>query len=234
MTMQVSKAKRIIFFAVELAVAVTLMAIAGHKVISLSTWLTEINNPVPIISIMIIMISLAAAGAFITRRQAARWPELVLAVLPGATVFAAYRLVRQYMYQNPFYPSYYISIILTGLAFVIVISAGIFLLPLLDPLTRKAGPVLNRRQIMIAAVLTVLLLVGGEAVREMGTGGYYSFFGLLSLYLGSLLSIVALGAGLLLTIAKKPVAGAWMGAYGVIVWGLVLIAWAATGLHWFP
>jgi hypothetical protein len=210
-----------------------LLSLVLTRLVQLIPSLRQMNEFMPLPTGMAIFISVALGAALSLRFTPARWPDPVTAVLPGASVAAAYHVFTLYRHQNPFYASYYLSMIIAFFTTVAVITAGNFLLPLFDPYVRRTVA-LNRRNFAIATVLTVLLLIGHETVRELGSGGYFGFFGLLTLYFGSVLCLLAMLAAIVLILAGKNEAGTWAGTYGIYGWLLVLATWAFTGFNWFP
>ncbi|MGH2376257.1 MAG: hypothetical protein ACRDIC_22690 [bacterium] len=97
---------------------------------------------------------------------------------------------------------------------------------------RLEGPAPPRWKVVLAAVALTLLIGGLELAVEFIPG--YRAYGLMTLTVGGIGSLVFVIAGVLLTAAGALRAGAWAGGLGITLVGTVLVFWIATGGRWFP
>lgn len=99
------------------------------------------------------------------------------------------------------------------LLFLTAISAGAFLLPVFDPQVRKPGPAPSVWKVAtVTCFLTVLMVVASEFVYPL----------LVAILFAALLCL-GVAIALILVLANKTQAGAWLGAVSILMPFLVLI-----------
>jgi hypothetical protein len=171
----------------------------------------------------------AAVGAYLIRRGAC-YREVTATALLAAIVLILLTVL------TPLNPAMGLSgDPVQGLVFVLVATAGVFLLPLLDPVVRVRGPAPNRRSVVLASLVLTLTVVAMEYATTRQWGGFgYSFFGIGTLAMGSVGALGLVGAGVLLTLADRQVHGATVGGAGLALAAGAIAVWVATGMKWFP
>ncbi|MDW7652103.1 MAG: ankyrin repeat domain-containing protein [Bacillota bacterium] len=180
------------------------------------------------------LMAIAVGGAAATRLVNAKWPEPVLAFLPIVLTLSVYQVFQVFRYQNPFYNVYYFDMLRYGAGYTFVGVSGLYLLPLFDPAVRKSGPNPNLPKVFATSLGLFFILIGFSLVRQMaGTLDLY-YFGLGIFVLGGLTAILLVGLGLLLTLFRGVLKGAWFGCMGVVIWVFTSFVWIITGTPWFP
>ena len=175
----------------------------------------------------------AALGAALGLRWSrASWPAAVWGSLLSALVV----LIYLWFFGGEFspgipgdYPGAIWDGIRSALVYLVIVTAGIFLLPLFDTYVRRQGPAPTRWKVTVAA-LALALVAAAVDLFFMGQGQ----FGLVTLVIGSAAALLLAGLALLLSVVRVPVAGAWAGGLGLLSWFFVLILWTAAGFPWFP
>lgn len=156
-----------------------------------------------------ILIGVAAGGAIGIRLAGLRWRGTVFAALlsgVGLIIFSRFEF-------SPLHPFLWLRVDsrvvldLRAAAVALVVSgAGVFLLPLFDPLVRRVGPAPALWKVALVAVSLALLALLAD---YLVSGGFQ--FGLLGLIFGSIAALLLVGVGLILALANLQLAGAWVG-----------------------
>jgi hypothetical protein len=116
--------------------------------------------------------------------------------------------------------------------FLLIGSAGVFFLPLFDPVVRHQGPAPTLWKVMMVAVIFILFLLSLYTLR-FGSA-IYPFLDLDVLLAAGLVMMVLVGAGLILTLSGIPAWGAWTGGLGSMIGLIALLVWVLTGGVEFP
>lgn len=183
-----------------------------------------------VIDLPLIILGTAVGGAVGVRVARVSWRQITFATLISVVGLIAFsRFVSSF--PGPWVPggTGRVLNLTTTLSFLAIGTAGVFFLPLFDPAVRRSGLAPSLRNVALAALsLTVLTIVADYLI---GNG---SFFGLLTLVLGSIASAVSVGAGMILALANLTAAGAWVGGLGLVLEALIVAAWWLLGRNWFP
>jgi hypothetical protein len=157
----------------------------------------------------------AAAGAIGFRAGKLSWRQTVLAaVLAGAVFPLIAAFIGEYMDQ------------IRLLAGVIWVSGGVFLLPLLNPAVRQAGPSLSPRRVAaraLALTMCFLVLLIPAVLwilpdPEFGSSPFANAF-VYVLMVGFIVlpSSFLLAGGLMVALfAPRSAAGSWLGGVGIL------------------
>jgi hypothetical protein len=222
--------RRILYGAVLIAVLTTLI-MAGLRLLRLDG-LDVLAVPLSFVA------GAAVGGAGVMRRSGARWPEPVYAALLSAVLLVPVLRVA-FPGVGPFYGGRYPGAIRDQakslLTYFVIGGAGAFVLPLLDPAVRRAGPRPALWKVAAAAAALVALFLVVELGRTAQWGGLgYSLFGLGVLVAGSIAAVIFVGLGLLMTLVGAGDMGGWSGGLGLMVAVFTVVAWVLTGMRWFP
>jgi hypothetical protein len=167
-------------------------------------------------------------------RLAGPWRQTVLAAfLSGIGLIVFSRFEFSPLFPGPWVPgdSGMVLDFRSGAIFLDVCSAGVLLLPLFDPVVRKAGLAPTLWKVALTALILVLLSLLVDYLLFSPIGGE---LGLVALIIGSILSAVLAGTGLILALANLTAVGAWVGGLGIALQAFILAAWWLLGSPWFP
>jgi|GEM_PF-2010719 len=191
----------------------------------------------PILEALGILLAAAAAGAGAVRALALPWRFTALAsLLSGIGLIVIGRFDLPWLDYDQLLSSLWLEmgsgkVLDPGPAAVVwvICGAGVFFLPLFDPVVRKSGirPAFWK-VLLVGSGLTALALLADY----LFSGGY--MFGLLTLIFGSVAALFMVGAGLVLALINIPAFGAWMGGLGLVLQALAALAWRLLGTPWFP
>lgn len=184
----------------------------------------------PFVELLFIIIGTAAGAAIGIRVAHLDWRQTIMAALLSTAGLIAFSRFES-SFPGPWVPggSGMVLDLRITLVFTVIGSAGVFFLPLLDPVVRQAGPAPTLWKVALAAFSLALLAMLADYL--IGGG---SFFGLGTLIFGSFASAVLAGIGLILALLNLREAGAWLGGLGVGLQAFILIAWWLLGTPWFP
>lgn len=191
----------------------------------------------PTAAVALVLPLVPAVGALLVRWPGLSWRQLVAAVLLAclAVALAAGRILPAYGLDLGTYPGVLADQVRQVVVATIVVSCGVFVLPLIDQRTRRKGPAPRRRLVALATVAVTGLLVLIEWAGVARWGGFgHGTFGLGTLAAGSIVGVILVGSGLLLTIVGRVRQGAWLGALGVGVGCAAILVWLAAGAKWYP
>lgn len=182
------------------------------------------------IELLFIIIGTTPGAAIGIRVARLGWRQTIMAALLSTAGLIAFSRFES-SFPGPWVPgrSGMIFDLRSALVFTVIGSTGTFLLPLLDPIVRRAGPAPTLWKVALAAFSLVLLAMLADYLIGRG-----SFFGLGTLLFGSFASAVLAGIGLILALLNLRDAGAWLGGLGVVLQAFILIAWWLLGTPWFP
>lgn len=113
--------------------------------------------------------------------------------------------------------------------FLVICSAGIFLLPLLDSRVRNGGPAPTLWKVAVSALGLALLSL---LIDYLFAHGY--LLGLVALILGSIAALGLAVVGVVLALIRFEAIGAWAGGTGLLLEGFITLAWLLLGRPWFP
>lgn len=187
-----------------------------------------------IILLNIALLAIAAGGSVATRRVKAKWPEPILAILPIVFALSFYQVLKTFLHQNPFYSVYYIDMLRYGVGYTVVGVSGMYLLPLFDPAVREGGPNPNFLKVVRASLGIFIFFILLFLARQLSGSLDLYYFGLQVLGVGGIASIVLVGLGLVLTLLRETLRGAWLGGMGIVLWVLTMFFWVVSGTPWFP
>lgn len=181
---------------------------------------------------IIILPGTAIAGAIGLRVAGLRWANVV----PSALIFGVAIILFSRFEFSPLHSFLWLHmdsrVILDLRAagiFLVICSAGAFLLPLFDPRVREDGPAPTLWKVAVVALaLTFLSLL----IDYLFGRGY--LLGLVSLILGSIAALVLAAVGLILVLVKLEAAAAWAGGLGLILQLFTSLVWLLLGRPWFP
>jgi hypothetical protein len=175
-----------------------------------------------------LLAGVAIGGALGARLAGADWPELLLSSVLSALVFVA----AAWLFIPDLFPPEGSSprdLIQTAVLLFILASAGVFALPLADPLVRSRGPA---PQVGLVALVALALTAGLFLVDYLAGGGF--MLGLIVFVGGSVAALVLAGLGLVLALFRAHRASAWSGGLGILLWLFCTSAWYLAGKPWFP
>jgi hypothetical protein len=190
-----------------------------------------VGNPADsLIELPLIILGTGVGGGIGVRVASVGWRQTAFAaLLSGVGLIMYARFERSF--PGPWIPAGSgMELDLTSaLSYLVIGTAGVFLLPLFDPAVRQAVPAPSVAKVVLVAVpLTVLAIL----VDYLLGGG--SFFGLLTLIFGSIASAVLVGVGMILALVNLTAVGAWLGGLGLVLEALIVAAWWLLGSAWFP
>lgn len=185
----------------------------------------------PIAGIIIIP-GTAVAGAIGLRVAGLRWRHVVTAAL----IFGVIIILFSRFEFSPFHSFLWLRMdsrmvldLRAAGIFIVICGAGVFLLPLFDPLVRKEGLAPTFWKVVAVALALTLL---GLLADYLFSRGY--LLGLLSLIFGSVAALVLAVLGLILALATLERTAAWAGGLGLVLEGFVALVWLLLGSPWFP
>lgn len=224
-----SAAKRVAFGAVLIALLTAVLLTSLRLAFRLRS---EVLLPLTFI------VGAAIGGAALMRREGARWPEPVYAGLVSTALLLVVLRIA-FPGLGPASPGNYPGAMRdqakSVLAYFIIGGAGVFMLPMLDPVVRRVGPRPSLAKVALAAIAFIALVVAVQmAVTGRWGGTGYPFFGLGVFVAGSIAALVTAGLGILLTLVGAEDMGAWSGGLGLWVAAISLLVWLLTGMRWFP
>jgi hypothetical protein len=173
----------------------------------------------------------ALAGAIGLRKANLSWRQTVLAaVLAGAAVpmIASFLVIVMSSQAGGYAFLILFPALFAGLFWV---SAGVFLLPLFDPVVRRAGPALSTWKVVATALLLSAPFLA-TFFSQRTSQGNVTFFpfpnGLISA-IPILLSGILLAGGVILALSKRStVIASWLGGVGLIFLCFMLIGSSAV------
>lgn len=182
-------------------------------------------------AILPFVLGVGLGGAIGVRWLGARWPQPVAAALVAALALMLFIWVAVPSLAPHYgdYPGVVRDQLKWVLVWLPILSGGVFMLPLLDPLVRRRGPAPSPGKLALAAAALVLPLV-----VAVGAGIDTDWVGLGALILCSLIAAVAVGIGLAFTLAGAISPGAWAGCFGLVIFAAGVLFWLATDMPWFP
>jgi hypothetical protein len=193
----------------------------------------------PIIEALAIPVATAAGAAIGIRISGISWRQTALvALLSGIGLIAIAWFDPRFLEFDRLVSSLWLEVdsrrvldVRASAIFLVICGAGVFFLPLFDPLVRKTG---------IAPVLWKVLVASSGLVLLIGLVDYFFIaqiggdLGLLTLIIGSISAAVLVGAGLVLTLLNLQPIGAWVGGLGIFLQVMILLVWVLLGRPWFP
>lgn len=186
-------------------------------------WLSgELIRPVVIVVLSMFLTS-ALGGAVSMRISNVSWPEPVFASLLAAVVLSVYALFVFQWYSG----IYYLDSLPTAY-YLLIGSAGIFILPLVDPVIRSNYPMPAIWQVGLAALIFLGLNVLYTHFTETGWFNNPEFQ-VTFMYMSTLILTATLVLALLLSLIRKDRLAAWAGSLGALVWLLSALIWFFTG-----
>ncbi len=222
--------------------ALVLITAASFAIVFGGIWLIQSipilkrlnSHVIPIITLLAFYIGIAVAGYITTRFLKLKWPEPLWAFLPVATAASIYSIRSQFIGQDPFYLIYIIDMLRWGAAYVVLLCAGLFWLPLLFHDVRKGLYGYAPSRSYLGGIMLVLMLIVVEYARSFFMPGYFGPFGLLPIFVAAIIAVIAVAVGILLIIIDKVAAGTAWGSTGTVTMLATLIAWFLLGSPWFP
>ena len=161
------------------------------------------------------MISAAAGGAIGIRVGSFPWRNTVLpALLSGTALIALERLGFLSL------PALWFGTRITGttfdigavLRFLPLLSAGVFLLPIFDPIVRKIGPAPSPWKVALAALPVAIVVI-----RMYGYSSFLFWSVQLPPDFPLNVACTVIAIGILLSLFRQDKAGAWLGALGLML-----------------
>lgn len=167
------------------------------------------------------LIGTAVGGAVGVRMARLSWRQVIVAaLLAGVGLIVSARFIASLFFLSPW------DMEIRGIAtlgfvlfFLIVIAAGVFLLPLFDPIVRKSGPAPSLWKVALAAFFVILLMLWANVV---------DFYSILGVIFVGILPVLAITIGLILSLANQTNVGAWLGGV-VVLLPLLLLAISLLG-----
>jgi hypothetical protein len=175
-----------------------------------------------------LLAGVAIGGALGARAAGTDWPELTLSAVLSALLFMAV----VWLFVPGFFPPAGGSLrdVLQAAALLFILaSAGVFALPLADPLVRSRGPA---PRVWLVALVALGLTAGLFLVDYLAGSGF--LLGLIVFVGGSVVALALAGAGLALALFQAYAASAWSGGLGLLLWVFAASAWYLAGKPWFP
>jgi hypothetical protein len=184
----------------------------------------------PVIELPLIILGTAVGAGVGVRVARAIWRDTALAAFLSVVVLIIYQRFEP-SFPGPWIPSGPGRTLdpTSALLYLAVGTAGVFFLPLFDPIIRRAGIAPDVRKVVLIAITLAILAVVADYLLAGG-----SFFGLLALIVGSIGAALMVGAGVILTLVGLTAIGAWLGGLGLMLEACILLAWWLLGAPWFP
>lgn len=180
----------------------------------------------------------AAVGAYLLRRGACFREVTVTALLAALLLTATLWVIpvvpgRGFSFGD--YPGVWRDQLQQALVYIIVATAGVFALPLVDQEVRRQGVAPPLRRLLITGLVTTAIMVFIEysSVRQWGGLGYAQF-GLGTLTMGAIAGLALVGIGTVLTVVGRTEYGANLGGAGIVLAAYAIVVWVVTGMRWFP
>lgn len=181
---------------------------------------------------LIILPGTAVAAAIGLRVTRLRWGNTILAALTNGIAVILFSRLEISPFHSFFWlsmdPRMLLDLRAAGI-FLVISTAGVFLLPFFDPRARKEGPAPTPWKVAVVAFALLLLSL---LVDYLSARGY--LLGLVTLILGSVTALVLIVLGSVLGLSRFETIGAWAGGLGLLVEGFAALAWLLLGKPWFP
>lgn len=205
---------------------------AGRLFQGLPWWQNQ-QQLVPFGYLTLLILSTAFAVWLTGKVWAASWPEPLWAVLPAATFLAVYRVWPSFWSGETSWHmvSWYTRDFFLQVG---VFSAGAFLFLILPQARGSRVPKILPGRVFLAALVSALAVLGAEMIFGRISGGLGSFLGLITLVVGGIAAVAAIGLAILLTIFRRERIGGMIGLWGNFFWVCIWILWMLLGAPWFP
>ncbi|MBI2874767.1 MAG: hypothetical protein HYY09_06735 [Firmicutes bacterium] len=112
-------------------------------------------------------------------------------------------------------------------------GAGIFILPLVDPVVRRRGPAPSVRKVARMALFITVVLAGWDFLT-LAPSEFSGYFGLKILVVGGVISAAMVGIGLTLILAGLASSASQVGGLGLYLGAVSALVWILAGRPWFP
>jgi hypothetical protein len=215
--------------------------ILGMSLVGLFLSILVFGDPFvdPILEAVVIIIATASAAAIAIRVIDLEWRFTApAALLSGILLIAIGWLELPFLEYDQLLSGLWLEMDTTkslylqaALIFLVISSAGIFLLPLFDPAVRKTGIAPSVWKVLLISLGLGVITLLVDYILNTQIGGDP---GLLTLIFGSILAAVLVGAGLILVLINLQVPGAWIGGLGLPLQAIVALIWMLLGRPWFP
>jgi hypothetical protein len=155
-------------------------------------------------------IGTALGGALGIRMSQLSWRQVIQAsLLAGASLMVIAAVSTLFSSLSPWrIDALGLSGLPIALFFMIVVAAGVFLLPLFDPVMRKRGPAPPFWKVASTALLLSLFMIWQ---------GLVDFYSLLGVLFVGILPGLGIAIGLILSLWGRPELGAWLGGLAVLL-----------------